>query len=370
LLARERTVVLAIDDAQWLDAATREVLAFALRRLDVDPVGILATVRVAPEAGAPGLVAAIPEDRAVRLRVGALTVASLFEIVRDRFGLTLPRAVLIRIHQESRGNPFYALVVARMLSRSTADLRPGDPLPVPPDLRELVRTRLAQLSPPAAEVVLAAAALARPTVPLLEHVFGDVDDAFAEATAAGVVETEDATVRLSHPLLASVHCELSPRSTRREIHRRLAVVSADPEERARHLALASPGPDTDVARTLDEAAAQPRRLGALASAAQLAELAAKLTPADAPEISSRPMKAAELHNSCGEVGRARRLLDAALDHAPAESVRPGSKCRSTTWRRALLPGGRSTSSSHAAEQGEGRGRRATPPLSLDPDAST
>jgi DNA-binding CsgD family transcriptional regulator len=318
LLARAGPVVVAVDDAQWLDAATRDALAFALRRLDDEPVGILATVRVAPEANANALVGALPERRVTRLRLGPLTVAALFEIVRDRFGFTLSRATLLRLHQESGGNPFYALEIGRMLARSS---RPGDPLPVPPDLRELVRARLAQLSPRSAEVVVAAAALARPTVSILERIFDDAGDALAEAVAAFVVEIEADVVRFAHPLLGSIHYEETRPSTRRELHGLLAEVVEDTEERARHLALASAGPDAGVAQALAEAATRAGMRGALAPAAELAELAAKLTPAGLPDVCDRLLVAAELRNSCGDPVGARALLDEALDHASGESIR-------------------------------------------------
>jgi tetratricopeptide (TPR) repeat protein len=320
-LARERPVLIAIDDAQWLDTATRDALAFALRRLDDVPVGTLATVRLAPDADARAVVAAVPEQRAIRVRLGPLTVASLYQIVRERIGLSLSRATLLRLHHESGGNPFYALEIARMLADTGTDLPPCKPLPVSADLRELVRARLAQLSSGAAELVLAAAALARPTRSILERVFDDVDDPLGEAAAASVVEIDADAVRFSHPLLASIHYDTCPRHARRAMHGRLAAAVDDLEERARHLALAADAPDEDVARTLDEAAARARRRGALASAAELAELAARLTLPELPEICARLITAAELRNSSGELARARKLLSSALDHAPAGPIR-------------------------------------------------
>ena len=316
LLSRDRAVVVAIDDAQWLDSASQDVLGFALRRLEEERVGVLATVRVAPEELAPALVGALPEQRVTRIALGPLTVAALYEIVLRRFDLRLSRGTLLRLHEASAGNPFYALEIARLLAHAGSEPPPGEPLPVPVDLRELVRARLAGLSPRASEVALAAAALARPTVSALESAFPDGDDALAEAASAGVVEIDADAVQFSHPLLASIHYEAAPRRRRQIIHERLAVAVEDPEERARHLALAAAGPDAEVARALADAAAGARRRGALASAAELAELAAKLTPSGPPEVHRRLLVAAELRNSCGDAVRARALLDSALDQAP------------------------------------------------------
>jgi DNA-binding CsgD family transcriptional regulator len=320
LLSREHPVVLAVDDAQWLDPASRDTLAFALRRLDEEPVGLLATARLPPDANAQ-LMTALPDERVIRRRLSPLTVASLYEIVSDRYELRLSRGTLLRLHETSGGNPFYALEIARTLADAGTEPGPGEPLPVPADLRELVRARLAGLSPAAAEVVLTASALARPTVTVLGGAFPAADEALLEAASSGVVEVEGDTVRFSHPLLASIHYDASPRGQRRAIHERLAATVADPEERARHLALAAVGPDPMVAQMLADAANRSRRRGALSSAAELAELAANLTPRELPDLHGRLIVAAELYNSAGDPNRARALFDAALERATGGAAR-------------------------------------------------
>jgi DNA-binding CsgD family transcriptional regulator/uncharacterized protein (DUF1778 family) len=241
-----------------------------------------------------------------------LTVAALYEVVRDQFGVSLSRATLLQLHEGTGGNPFYALEIARVLAASQAEPRSGAPLPVPKDLRAIVRARLSGLSPHAAEVLLGASALAQPTVTLLERAFDDADSALEEAISAGVVEIDDDAVRFSHPLLASVHYEGAPRRFREAIHRRLATTVLDREERARHLALALDRPNEKVAEELEAAARDADRRGAPAAAAELAELALARTDPRSPGRHVRTLLAADLQFMLGRTGQARALVDEAL----------------------------------------------------------
>jgi DNA-binding CsgD family transcriptional regulator/tetratricopeptide (TPR) repeat protein len=321
LLAREQVVVLAIDDAQWLDPASRDVLAFALRRLDEEPVGLLATVRLAPETDVEAVLRALPEEQVTRMRLEPLSVASLYEIVRARFGLGLSRATLLRLHENSGGNPFYALEIARLLAARGTEPAPGEPLPVPSDLRELVEARLGELTAGSAELVLAAAALARPTVKVLARAFSDADDALAEASSAGILDVSGDIVRFSHPLLSSVHYETAPRGSRQRIHRELASAAEDSDERVRHLALASDEPDEAVASELEHAARRADRRGALAAAAELAELSLARTEDWSDRRVERTLLAADFHYALGRPSYARTLLDRALERTEEANQR-------------------------------------------------
>ena len=97
---------------------------------------------------------------------------------------------------------------------------------------------------------------------------------------------------------------------RRDAHRRLATAVTDPEQRARHLALAAEGPDRSIARDLDQAARDASRRGAPAAAAELARFAAELTPPDAvDERADRLITAAEHHRLAGEHAATRAILE-------------------------------------------------------------
>ena len=266
LLARSEPLLLAVDDAQWLDASSRAMLAFALRRLEDEHVGLLATVRVEGNIEVDDLLGALPDALTDRCELAPLTVAALYELVRDRLGLSLSRPTLVRLHELSGGNPFFALELARNLAED-------DELRVPPELSELLRTRLSALAESTRAVLLAAAALAQPTRQTLERVFGDVEAALEEAIAAAIIDAGSDAIRFTHPLLASAIYESATTSTRRAAHERLAAADLDPEERARHLALAAARPSEKVAQELDRVVEIASGRGATASAAELAELA-------------------------------------------------------------------------------------------------
>src|SRR3954454_23697328 len=230
-LARDGPLVIAVDDAQWLDPATARVLAFATRRLRGRPVGVLATVRAPLPAADPlGLERACGE-RLRRVRLAGLGIGALRAILEERLGRAYPRPVLRRIGQASGGNPLYALEIARALGPSPA-LTPGAPLPVPDSLRELVAARVAAASPAARGALLAAAALSQPRVPIVERAASA--KGLLAAEDAGLVRVAGDRVRFEHPLYASAVYTAAASGRRRALHARLAEPVEDREERVRH----------------------------------------------------------------------------------------------------------------------------------------
>ena len=150
------------------------------------------------------------------------------------------------MQEATAGNPFFALELGRELVRTNTRPAPGQPLRVPESLRELLGGRLARLPGETLDVLLLVAALARPTVELVAATYGErerVLEALETAAREAVVELDDSSVRFAHPLLGSICYERAPLWKRRAVHRALAGVVSDVEERARHLALAADGPD-------------------------------------------------------------------------------------------------------------------------------
>jgi DNA-binding CsgD family transcriptional regulator len=311
-LARERPVTIAIDDVQWLDRASVQVLAYAARRLTDESVAFLLATRMNDGRGATGhgLLDSLPEDR-IQLELGPLTIAAPHHLIRDRLGRTLPRPLLVRVAASSGGNPFYALEIARALLDSPAPLRAGQGLPVPDTLKQLLVRRLRTLSTGARHFLLAASAISHPTVGALERALGeDVTGALDEAEEAGMVDLEGARIRFAHPLFASVVYSSARTAVRRRLHRRLAEVATDAEERARHLALSADEPDKELAAALEEAARVSRARGAPDAAAELGELSARLTPSgDGACIARRSLNAADYCFEAGDTARARELLE-------------------------------------------------------------
>ncbi len=310
-MARERPVVVAVDDAQWLDGPSARALEFAARRVGAERIGFLISARVGAPVPLPlGLERAFSGESLERVVVGPLSRGALQRLLGARLSSPLSRPVLLGIERASGGNPLFALEIGVALAAApVVDL--GAPLPVPESLRELVADRVSALGSGAREALLAAAALARPTVEVLERASSLAGVAAAEES--GLLRVDDGRVRFAHPLYASAVYAAAATSRRRRLHRRLAAVVGDPEERARHLALAAERADEQVAAALEQAAAYARARGAWEAAGELSERARLLTPAGrAEDARRRGLRAAEYHLHAGDRPRARGLLEAIL----------------------------------------------------------
>jgi DNA-binding CsgD family transcriptional regulator len=315
-LAADGRVVVAVDDLQWIDPPTRDALAFALRRLRSEPVAFLATVRAGDAAAGTAFE---PPPFVRTLRLGPLSLAATYQLIRARLGLTLTRPELVRVHEAAAGNPLFALEVAAELVRARASA-PGAPLAVHGDLAEHLGRRVRRLASATRDVLLVAAATLRPTRELLRLAADDaprIDAALIEAEEAGVIAPGSDPVRFTHPLLAASCQAVADLPAVRHAHRRLSRLVADPEERARHQALASEGgPDGRLARTLEAAAGHAARRGAAAAAAELMEMAAARTPAAAaPDRRARLLQAGEWYRLAGDRGRAGSVLAQLLPQA-------------------------------------------------------
>ncbi|NUT56270.1 MAG: AAA family ATPase, partial [Thermoleophilia bacterium] len=240
---REQPVLVAVDDAQWLDLASAHALEFAARRL---PAGVQLLLARRPEG--PKLDIGTVE----RIELGPLSLAALHHVLRSSLGAAPARPTLLRIAATAGGNPFFALEIARTLDRPD---ELGGPLPVPSSLQELVADRIDSLSPAARDAALVVAALSRPTV----QTVGVPPEVLAEAEAAGVLVVELDRIRFTHPLLASVVYRAAGGTQRLELHRRLADVVDDPDQPARHLSLCTTPPDETTAAELEAAAASAAR---------------------------------------------------------------------------------------------------------------
>ena len=304
LLSERDPVLIAVDDVQWLDPSSSTSLAFALRRLTTNNVRLLLTRRLADGArGASELEQAFGAERTRRLLVGPLSVGALHRFLRDRLGRPFARQTLLRIHERSGGNPFFALELARILD---AEIDPLQPLPVPETLEELVRARINGLPASTREALALASAFGTPSESLLERA-GVAADAVEAAVVANVIERENGTIRFTHPLLSSVlYQDLG--EERRSVHVRIAGIVDDPLLRARHLALSTDRPDAAVAGALDVAATLAADRGAAPMAAELAEQALRLTPPDGhDERHRRALAAARVQQVAGEWTRARTI---------------------------------------------------------------
>lgn len=309
-LAAVRPLLVAVDDLQWLDRPTADALAFAVRRLQ----GPGARILLAARPGSDSVV-----ERALALagpqivEVGPLSLAAMRRMLSDRLGLTMPRHVLRRVFETTLGHPLFALEVGRTLARRGPPAL-GQDLPVPDTVEELLGKRVSQLRGPVRGLLLALA------------LGGDLDLAqlgaiappgvISEALAAGVVVVDGDRARAAHPLLAAAARSNSDPAGRQAVHRELAGVITERERRARHLALGTPHPDEQLARTVAAAAAAAATRGAAREAAELGEHALRLTPRERGERTERVLTLADYLERVGERQRVTDLLMPELEWLP------------------------------------------------------
>ncbi len=328
LLAETGPLVVAVDDVQWLDRSSAEVLTYVLRRLRDERVAMVLTWRTPADAPVPLGADQMPwSARVRRVQLGPLSVGALHGIVQSQLGVSLQRWVLVKVHTASRGNPFYAVEIARALGGLGRELMPGEPLPLPATLTELVAKRLTGLATAVQEVLLAVAALGQPTTQLVEATVGveQARSAVRRAVRAGVLTVVGDQIEFAHPLLASGVYAGVPPSSRAKVHRRLAKVVTSEEERARHLALATTDPDDEVAATLEVAADVAIRRGSPLTAAELYEHAARLSPPSAADDADRRLlRAARCYGVAGSPARGRQLAEHVADAAGSSATRAGA----------------------------------------------
>ena len=316
VLAEEATLVVAIDDVQWLDRTSAGALGFALRRLEDADVRLLLTRRGAPSA----VESALTVGRAEVLPVEPMSVGAVHGLLRTSLGRTFPRPTLRRLHEVSGGNPLYVLELARALEDGAAR-GPLDPLPLPPSLERLVDARLRALPQQTRAGLLVAAVVGSPSTELLEAA-GVPAEVLAPAVEAEVVEVRAGAVRFAHPLLASETVARASPAQRADAHRRAAAVLDDPLARAVHVAASLDGPDAEAADELDRAVRTARARGATALAAQVGEAAMRATPAErAEDRTRRALAAARDHLASGESERGFALARALLADEPAGPAR-------------------------------------------------
>ena len=305
-VAEDRPLVCVVDDAQWLDAASAQALAFVARRLGAESVGLVFAVREPSGErhfeGLPELAVGGLDDRDAHELLATVVTGPLDERVRDR------------IVAETRGNPLALLELPRRLT--PAELAGGFWMSDGPALSERIeqsfRERLAPL-PPSTRLLLLVAAAEPLGDPVLvwraAAELGIGPDAAAPAAAAGLVDF-GAQVRFDHPLVRSAVKRAAAPEERQRVHRALAEATdadIDPDRRAWHRAHATAGLDEDVAAELERSAGRARARGGLAAGAAFHERAVELTP-DPRRRAQRALLAAKGKHQAGANDAALRLL--------------------------------------------------------------
>ncbi len=307
-LSARQPVLVSIDDLQWLDAASVAVLAYVLRRLADEPIGVLAAQRLG-EPARLRLDEVVGPGAITRDVIGPLKIAAIHHLIRQQLGESLSRPTLVRVYEASAGNPLFALEIARLLADVGA-VPAGQPLPIPRDVESLVRKRVTGLPRGTGDVLAAAAALGHPRAELVGEAVGRAIEADLEPAARrGIASLVDGVVRFRHPLFGAVLYAAMPAAERRRLHQRLADVVDDREEHARHLALAVDGRDEATAATVHAAAREASFRGSPAAAVELLELAMAIGEPDLETKATRTYDLAENLAFVGDNIRARKLLD-------------------------------------------------------------
>ena len=312
--ARAGPLVVAVDDVQWLDEASLDALAFALRRMSTGPLSLLLAARTEASAdlltaGSPplsvrwrSLLSALPAAEEVEL--APLDMWQIQNLLPD--GVTAEQARLVA--RQSRGNPFWAKEIL-------AGLNAGDTT-VPALARSMTARLSRSLSPSAAGALAVVAAAGRIGLTEALEVLEHVDDPAAAVDAgvlAGVLVESGSRIAVAHPLIGAAAVESMPPGQRSRLYRRLAAIfSADPERHAHFAALAAgQAPDHAIAEALDAAAAAAHGRASNGPAAQFAVQAVQYSLAADPDaLQRRRIRAAELLFLAGDVERSLQQLQA------------------------------------------------------------
>lgn len=297
------------DDAQWLDSASAAAALFAARRLDME--GVVMVMSVREGSGEEWLNRGLPV-----LRLRGLGAAHADALLRVRHPTPIPPAVCRRLVAATGGNPLALLEVPALLDAAQlAGDRPLDePLPVGPALEQAFLRRVAPLPAPTRRGLLLAAASGgaelRPVLDGLSAVALGVD-VLDEAQTRKLISVSDGSFEFRHPLLRSAVYHGAALVDRRAAHRTLAQVTQG-ERRAWHIAAAAVDEDEDVARSLEHAGDEARRHGAPGAAARALERAARLSP-DVEQRARRLTAGARDAYDAGRPGEAMELLSEALN---------------------------------------------------------
>jgi DNA-binding CsgD family transcriptional regulator len=302
--AEERPLLCVIDDAQWLDRASAQLLAFVARRLRAESVVMLFAARERSDefAGMPELVVEGLGDADARTLLASVIPGRVDETVAD--------ALLA----ETGGNPLALLELPRGLS--PAQLAGGFGLPralsLQGRIKETFVTRLEALPDDTQRLLLVAAAEPTGDPALLWRAaarLGITRPVLEPAESAGLIEV-DSRVRFRHPLVRSAVYGAASPSHRRHAHEALAAstdAQVDPDRRAWHLAEAADGPNENVAAELERAAGRAQARGGLAAAAAFLQRAVALTQ-DPARRAQRALVAVQTSLQAGAFDAAERLM--------------------------------------------------------------
>lgn len=305
--ADDRPLLCLIDDEQWLDRVSAQILSFVARRLAAEPVALIFAART-PTGDLEGL----PE-----LALQPLSDADARDLLNDVLAERVDARVKNQIIAEARGNPLALVELPRALT--SHQMAGGFGLPgaiqLPRSAEESIQRQFEVLPSPTRRLLVLAAADPTGDPALVWRAashLGIGADAAVSAQEAGICEFAS-RVRFRHPLVRSAAYQSASLERRRQAHRALAEATddqLDPDRMAWHRAHAAQGPDEDVAAELERSAGRAQARGGLAAAAAFLERATMLTSAADKRV-DRALAAAWMKVQAGEGNGAADLLSTA-----------------------------------------------------------
>ena len=306
-VAERAPLLLIVEDAQWLDRSTSEVLTFVARRVQMEPILLLVAIRDGSES-------VFETARLDEMRLPPLDEASAGELL-DSNAPDLVPTVRERVLEEAAGNPLALIELpAELEFRGRVGTMLPDQLPLSARLEGAFAARLPEL--PRATQMLLLVAAADDDASLAEVLSAAAiieggavgTDAFSPAITARLAEVDNVHMRFRHPLVRSAVYQAASAMDRQAVHTALSeVLAGRPGRSVWHRAAAAIGEDEGVALELEAVAENARHRGAIASAVAALERAAQLS-GNRELTAGRLLRAAELAVELGRMDAAARLL--------------------------------------------------------------
>jgi DNA-binding CsgD family transcriptional regulator len=308
-VAEHQPLVCIVEDAQWLDQASAQILGFVARRLLAEQIALVGAARTGI---GDAVLAGLPE-----LAVGGLGDGDARALLLGHVHGPLDVAVVDQLVAESHGNPLALLELPRTWNAAALAGGFGLPAgqPVAGKIEQSYVRRLWLLPAETRLLVLAAAAepLGDPVLLLRAATTLGLDLAAASpAVDAGLLKV-GGRVEFTHPLVRSAAYRSAAAEDRHRVHRALAEATdpeVDPDRRAWHLAQATPGPEEAVAVELERSAGRAQARGGVAAAAAFLQRAVALT-VDPTRRAERALAATQASFQAGAFDAALGLLAAA-----------------------------------------------------------
>ena len=329
LSGTDEPLLLAVEDAHWLDTASWETLTFLCRRVESDRIAVLMAVRDGADVDRQLAVAGLPE-----LRLEPLSRSDA-GVLLDQTAPGLTAALHARVLDEAAGNPLGVVELGSVVARSGGSALLPSSLPLSTRVERTFADLVADLPEPT-QLLLLIAALddggdldeVRSAAAILTGTEVPIDTIQPAVTARLVTVDEQYEMRFRHPLLRSALRQQAAPGDRRRVHAALAeVLSGSPERGLWHQAAAAAGPDEALARELTEVAVRAARRQAVGPALAAVNRAVQLSQ-DPAERGHRQLWACALAHEQGDSHTVRRLLD----EIDENTLRPGDRAR-LTWAR-------------------------------------